>query len=213
MNDRQREDRKLGRKFLGFVIGATNSGKSTFLHDVADCWKDTVGLVEVGKTLRAKYGEAYFNGQAAPEKTAAEAWQLMQEGIEAHAEAGKEIILVDGQPRAEQQCRDILKQYVLPVYEKDAIKFPKYDARILHLYAPEHVRLERAKHRDGDNPEKLELSLQRMKGDMTGLYTVLSLIMAAGAGRSILTYDTSEIDYRPVIVFDLLMQMVSAGVF
>jgi hypothetical protein len=207
------EDRKLGRKFLGFVIGATNSGKSTFLHDVADCWKDKVGLVEVGKTLRAKYGASYFNGQAAPEKTAAEAWQLMLDGIEAHDQAGKEIILVDGQPRSEQQCLDILKQYVLPVYEKDRLKLPKYDARILHLYAPESVRLERAKKRDGEDPEKLALSLARMKGDTVGLYNVISLVMRAGAGRSIVTYDTSEPEYRPVIVFDLLMQMVSSGVF
>ena len=159
---------------LIYLLGATNAGKSTFLQRALAA-VPRAHEVEVGKMMRAKYLDPasphyqpdYFKGQAAPDHTEAEAWQMMLDGIAAAPE-GTEMILIDGQPRS-------VKQAVA------AATMPGHERMFLHLWAPRHVRQARAEARDKDSPEKLRLSLQRMDNDPPVLYEVLSVLEVLGA--------------------------------
>ncbi len=166
------------------VMGPTNAGKSTFLHYMERHDPDRVGLVEVGRILRAKYSASYFEGEAAPKKTAAEAWHIMQTEILRLIEQGRTHIFIDGQPRDIEQTHDMVKHYC---------QNTDYDCTFVNLYAPEYVRRMRAEARDGHDPAKLKLSLARMTGDLPRLYEVISLLM--NAGQEVLTFDTSLPSY------------------
>jgi adenylate kinase family enzyme len=164
---------------LIFVIGPTNAGKGTFL-EAAKRWDDRVGLVEVGKMMRAKYLDPksphydpdHFKGQAAPKHTAVEAWQMMLDGFRACQEQRKTIVLVDGQPRDIEQCERIHQQFEVGVP-------PTLDVTVTyaHIYAPEALRWERAQARDGSDPAKLALSKARLQGDAVGLYEVMTRLI------------------------------------
>jgi len=166
-------------KHLVFVIGPTNAGKGTFL-DAAKRWDDRVGLVEVGKMMRAKYLDPksphydpdHFKGQAAPKHTAVEAWQMMLDGIRNNEENGKSVILVDGQPRDIEQCERIHQRYEVGIP-------PDLDWTVTfaHIYAPEALRWERAQARDANDPAKLALSKARLQGDAVGLYEVMTRLI------------------------------------
>jgi hypothetical protein len=179
---------------LLFVTGATNAGKSTFLAKMASARRDAVGLVEVGKALRKKYGDAYFQGQAAPKHTAAEAWQLMVEGIDFLRATGRQVILIDGQPRDIEQADMIYNEYAAD---------PSYDVEVVNLYCPTWVRRLRAERRDGGDAEKLKLSMARMEGDLPRLYEVLSVVMQHGL--NVLTFDTSLPSYDLDEIADALL--------
>lgn len=102
---------------LLYVLGMTNAGKSSFLNSMKSTFGERVALVEVGKQMRAKYLDPssphydpdYFKGQAAPEHTQAEAWNMHLDGVRAGALSGAELILVDGQPRDPEQV-DMIQQ-------------------------------------------------------------------------------------------------------
>lgn len=149
---------------LLFVIGPTNAGKSTFLQKAKAAWPE-VGLVEVGKMMRAKYPPEHFQGQAAPAHTQVEALQMMMDGIKAAEAAGCPMALIDGQPRDMDQLKLILGM-------RD-----KYMIAFLHLWAPLEERERRARERDKDNPAKLELSLARMKNDPPMIYEIFSTVI------------------------------------
>jgi len=189
---------------LFFVIGATNAGKSTLLEAAKKQYGDTLALVEVGKALRAKYPPSYFKGQQNPKHTAVEAWKLMVDGVDAAAAANSraQIILVDGQPRDIQQTHDVINQYLF--------NNPLFRAGVLHLYAPIEVRQERAQKRDGDNAERLALSMARIHNDMAPLYDVMSLIHA-DAGYKLFTFDTSQKDYKTEEALELALRWLKAS--
>lgn len=163
--------------YLVYVIGPTNAGKSTLLNYAAT--QPDVGLVEVGKMMRAKYPPEHFKGQSNPAHTAAEAWQMYLDGVHAHTVDPKLLVLIDGQPRDREQTSKILGE-----------RRPRL---FLHLWAPEDVRRARAELRDAGHPGKLELSLQRMTNDPPQLYDVLSRLHAAG--EVLHTVDTSSDRY------------------
>ncbi len=166
------------------VMGPTNAGKSTFLQYMRQYNPDRVGLVEVGKILRSRYPASYFEGQAAPTKTAEEAWMIMVSEIALYKAAGKSVIFIDGQPRAIEQVQRMLKYYC---------DSEDYECAFINLYAPEYIRRIRATKRDGHDSEKLSLSLARMAGDLPRLYEVISILM--NNGQEVLTFDTSAQSY------------------
>lgn len=167
-------------KHLVFVIGPTNAGKGCFLAAAQRMKPDRVGLVEVGKMMRAKYLDPksphydpdHFKGQAAPKHTAVEAWQMMRDGIAAGLAEHKDIILIDGQPRDIEQCERIHQKYEVGV-PPDL----DWNVKFAHIYAPETLRLERAMARDAGDPAKLALSKARLQGDAVGLYEVMTRLI------------------------------------
>jgi hypothetical protein len=169
--------------FLAYVIGPTNSGKST-LMDLAN--KDPrIGTIEVGKYMRAKYPPSYFKGQGNPKHTADEAWQVYEDQLAAHEAAGKILILADGQPRDTKQAHQVLAD----TRHEDSRVF-------IHMWAPTEVLLERAHRRDGADPERLALSTARLVSDMPAVYNVLSILLGAGKIAPIVHVDTSQAAYR-----------------
>ncbi len=167
-------------KHLIFVIGPTNAGKGTLLEAAKKTGQRRVGLVEVGKLMRAKYLDPqsphydpdHFKGQAAPKHTAVEAWQMMLDGV-ANCDASKnDIILVDGQPRDIEQCERIHHQF-----EIGAGINRGWTVAFAHVYAPEDLRRSRAEQRDANDPAKLALSRARLQGDLIMLYEVLTRLI------------------------------------
>lgn len=99
-------------KTVAYIMGGTCSGKSTFLHYAKSKLGGAVGLIEVGKLLRAKYDPSYFQGQAAPAHTQQEAWELFAEALEGYLKNdGVALVLVDGQPRDVPQAEGIIEKY------------------------------------------------------------------------------------------------------
>jgi len=169
-----------------YMTGATNSGKSTALKALFEAGQGEVGLIEVGKLLRAKYGEAYFKGQAAPAHTQSEAWSLFLEALHTHeADPKVRFVVADGQPRSFDQVYNSLKLPNERIY--------------VNLYAPADVREARAKARDSANPEKLALSLARLHGDIPMLYEINSILLAAK--QKVWTYRTDAEDFHPLQIY------------
>lgn len=167
------------------VIGPTNVGKSTFIETVGG--REDVAIVQVGKLLRAKYGEAFFNGQGAPINTAEEAWQLMLNAVGQAFIGGKRFCVIDGQPRDIGQAEGMIKLFG-----------PSLD--VINLVCPHKVRLKRATERDHGNAEKLNLSLSRMGKDPLDLYEVLAILMPADV--PIVTIDTNKFDFSAMAEFE-----------
>jgi adenylate kinase family enzyme len=175
------------RSKLVFVMGATNAGKSTFMTKMGSDYPHVVGLVEVGKLMRAKYPPDHFKGQAAPAHTAMEAWSMMTVAIEQHINNGKRLIFVDGQPRDMLQAAGVLDKYYDDTEHWSSVKF-------LHLWAHKDRRIERAKKRDAGDEAKLQLSLQRMDNDPPQLYEVLSLVQSRTNPKDFATINTEDPD-------------------
>ena len=190
---------------LIFVMGATNVGKTTFM-DLCRGYPRQVGLVEVGKLMRAKYPPEHFKGSGAPAHTQVEAWQMMTDGIAAHA-AGTDphvpsvgVVVIDGQPRNVEQT-----QWAL------AMPNPKV---FLHLWCPPDVRQDRAQKRDAADPAKLELSMRRMIDDPRVLYDCLTMIDLYVLGddnedATSFTYDTRT--YVPYGVLNVCLEWLTNG--
>jgi adenylate kinase family enzyme len=179
---------------LIFVVGATNSGKTTLLEAASKEWPRTTGLVEVGKMLRAKYPPSYFDGQAAPASTAEEAWEMMVSGIGACVREKKSFIYIDGQPRDVNQVERIVGSY----YNAFA-----YRCRFLHLFAPAEIRELRACARD-KTKESLELSLRRLQTEPAQLFEVLSRLHFS-VGSSLVTVNTGAVNYSPIKAVERLL--------
>lgn len=151
----------MNNKFLFFVIGPTNAGKSTFLNAVKEAYPSKAHLVEVGKLMRAKYHPDHFKGQANPNHTKVEALEMLFAGIKEGSDRDANFILVDGQPRDPEQGREIMNY---PTMRTKAI---------IQLTCPRAERERRARERDKDNPASLQLALDRMDRDVLGIYEVL----------------------------------------
>lgn len=146
------------------LMGPTCAGKSTLIQRLLAVDPKNVGAVEVGKMLRAKYGEGYFKGQAAPTHTQAEAWKMYVEGAKDQAAKGKRLILVDGQPRDIQQARDI-----------DGLWKAPHRAEFVLIHADHGARAERA--RAGRSGASLELAIQRLDNDYRNCYVVMAELL------------------------------------
>ena len=180
---------------LFFIMGPTCAGKSAFLSAVQERYS-SVGLVEIGKLLRAKYPPAYFKGQDAPAHTANEAWDLLLAGV---AECGKRAVsavLIDGQPRdlphVEMVCKTYTRQPEL------------YICRFVHLFASREICEERAARRDAGDPEKLQLSRERMVNDRARLYEVLHMLKLQH-NVQVCSFDTANVLYSPLAIFECLL--------
>lgn len=159
----------MDRPKLVFVMGPTCSGKSTLLHLARNRDSESVGLVEVGKMMRAKYPPEHFQGQNNPKHTAAEAWQMCEEGVRSHAEAGKKVILVDGQPRD-------IPQVGSCIYQFSAVEYSRH---FLLIDAALDERERRAREsRSGADLETL--AIPRLRNDMVAYYSVLVELLKQG---------------------------------
>ena len=165
-----------------YIIGPTNSGKSTFLKAILAEHGPRIGLIEVGKVLRAKYPSEYFKGLNNPAHTAVEAWKIFTDSWDAYAAFGKEVIITDGQPRDTKQTLAVIERGVSG--ERQAF---------IHLWAPLEIRRARAELRDLGNEAALELSRQRLVNDEPANYNVLCMLLAAN--RCVVTPDTSAPGY------------------
>lgn len=163
---------------IAHLMGPTCAGKSTLINRLLTVAPDLVGAVEVGKMLRAKYGEAYFKGQAAPQHTQDEAWQMYQDGVKANIDAKKRLILVDGQPRDISQARQIVGLWRNP-----------HRSEFLLIHADHEVREQRARAtRQGDN---LELAVARLNNDYRNCYVVMTELLKRN--EVIRVFDTTEL--------------------
>lgn len=146
-------------------MGPTCAGKSTLLKRLAQLGGDKVGTVEIGKLLRAKYGEAYFQGQAAPAQTAAEALQLYLDTIKQHIADGKRLVIVDGQPRDLEQAKVMINAW-----------YPQHRSVYMLVHASHEDREARA--RAGREPgPNLDLALARLNNDYKNNYTVMTYLI------------------------------------
>lgn len=184
---------------IWFIMGPTCSGKSTFLRTAEAYFKPgDLGLVEVGKMMRAKYPPEYFKGQAAPSHTAREAWEMCSTKIDEHRTAGKRIVLVDGQPRDGHQA---LKASVL---------YP--NARYLWLSASLEVR--RARGESTRDPEEFKtLTEPRLTNDMIQHYeTMWSLVMMDKADRIVAVPTANPDGKDPAELFGTVLGYMQAGI-
>lgn len=164
------------------LMGPTCAGKSTLLKRLAELGGERVGTVEIGKLLRAKYGEAYFQGQAAPERTKAEALDLYLDTIRQHIADGKKLIVVDGQPRDLSQA-EIMTRVWLP---KNRVKY-------LLVHATHEDREARARAGRQPGPD-LDLALARLHNDYQNNYVVMTYLIEHGS--TIEVVNTSRADFN-----------------
>lgn len=146
------------------LMGPTCAGKSTLISRMVEIAPEKVHAVEVGKMLRAKYGEKHFAGQAAPAHTQGEAWQMYVNGVKEGISKKKTVILVDGQPRDSMQAKDILGLWKAP--HRAAFVMVTAD----HVERERRARVARA---PGAN---LDLAIARLENDYKNCYTVLSVL-------------------------------------
>ena len=155
---------------LAFLLGPTNVGKTTLIENAIK----EMGAhgVFVGKDLRAKYGEDYFKGQAAPDHTKEESLKIMDEGIKEGIKQKKTMILVDGQPRSDDQLKYIVKNYLSSCPLDFYISF-------LLLHCSDDTRRKRMESRDL-TPEKRKLAEQRFYGDLPQVYKLVYDLIIIG---------------------------------
>ncbi len=164
------------------IIGVTNSGKTT-LMDIAERLPG-VGVVEVGRILRAKYPPEYFKGSGNPAHTAAEAWQIYCDTITKHDQDRKIACFISGQPRDMKQLQDLQNQFM-----------SKYDCRFINMFASSAELERRARKRD--TGEALDLSLQRLKNDPPKLLEIINVIHSIWPHR-LQSVNTEASGYNPV---------------
>jgi len=163
-----------------FMIGPTNVGKTTFAEHVLEFPGTTA--VFVGKELRAKYGEDYFKGQAAPEHTEAESLSIMDAKIIEGLTAGSSIIMVDGQPRSDNQVKYICDHYP---------GGHNYRSWFLVFHCSDEMRRARLEKRD-TTKAKRDLALSRFYGDMPQIYKTVYTLVINGLSDRIILVNTGE---------------------
>jgi len=160
-------------KTIAFIMGCTCVGKSSFLEYCQSHYPNKVGLVEVGKTLRAKYPPEHFKGQAAPEHTKQEAWQICESTVKKHASEGKQLILVDGQPRSThqvEQCVTRFSDLCMPICKSGIPVNDWFSLEFIYFDASSEQREERMKIRHPSNEHAYDsasyaLTAQRQVND------------------------------------------------
>jgi len=168
--------------YLNFLLGPTNVGKTTLIDQAVK--ELNAHGVFVGRVLRAKYGEDYFKGQAAPEHTKKESLEIMDQGITEGLNCYKPLILVDGQPRSDDQLEYIIEKYLKRSYTDMTVSF-------LLLYCSDEVRRKRMESRDL-TPEKKRLTEQRFYGDLPQVHKLIHDLIILGYGYTIHPIDSEN---------------------
>lgn len=172
------------------LMGPTCAGKSTVIEALVNAAPEIVFPVQIGKILRAKYGEAYFQGQAAPEKTRQEAIDIYRQSVKEAIESGHELIVVDGQPRDVGQADEMMNSW-------------KSHRNVFMLLTADHdVREQRA--REGRKPgPDLDLAVARLTNDYKNNYLVMSHLLANG--KTIKVFDTGHEDFDVLCFVEYLL--------
>lgn len=149
------------------MMGPTCAGKSTIINAMVALAPRVVFPVQIGKALRAKYGEDYFQGQAAPEKTREEAIQMYRDLIAKAIKESYEVIVIDGQPRDLVQAQEMVKS------NKD------HTNSFWLVHAAHNVREQRARAGRAVGPD-LDLAVARLTNDYINNYTVMTELLSQG---------------------------------
>ena len=182
----------LDRKFLFFVVGATNVGKSTFLKSVAEAHPHGVHLVEVGKWMRAKYPPEHFQGQGAPAHTQAEALNMLFASVLEGDRKGARFILVDGQPRNPEQARAIMNWKELWGRER----------AVIELVCPRKERERRLWERFDQMDPAYALGEARLDRDVLDIHEVLLEFTRYDIHR----FNTARSSYTPLAAFQSVLR-------
>lgn len=145
-------------------MGPTCAGKSTIINALVKRSPETVAAVMIGKALRARYGEDYFQGQAAPEKTREEAITMYRDLVGDAIGSGYELIVVDGQPRDVGQAIEM------------ANSWKSHRNVFMLLHADHAVRESRARLGRTPGPD-LDLAVARLTNDYRNNYEVMSTLL------------------------------------
>lgn len=137
------------------VFGQTNVGKSTFMEYAGK--NPTYGLIEVGKTLRARHPLSYFEGKGAMAHTEQEVWEIVDECKARYRECSR--IFIDGQPRLPDHVRKLHNRFG--------------EFLLLWLHTHDDTLETRRQARDGGDEAALVLSDKRMSNDRVQLFPVL----------------------------------------
>ena len=146
------------------LMGPTCAGKSTIIDTLLSL-SNKVGAVQIGKLMRAKYGEAHFKGQAAPAHTKDEALSLYFSEVKRLVAEGKELILIDGQPRDAEQAQVMTSAW------------PQYNRQYFLITAEHEVREARAR-KDREPGPNLDLAIARLTNDYKSNYVVMVELLA-----------------------------------
>src|SRR5690606_10206962 len=108
-------------KYFIAVIGATASGKSTFIDFAKKQYPDYFTSINIGQILRAKYPPEYFEGQGTLDKTEDEVRKLVEDAVTELVSRDKQVLLIDGHLKYQDQIEylEVLKQR----YEMDGTDF------------------------------------------------------------------------------------------
>lgn len=146
-----------------YLFGSTCTGKDYFIEMAVQKYPEKFGAVQVGKEFRRRYPDkSHFRNSGAPDHTETEAFQIFKEQHDAAVEAGKQIILVSGQPRRPSQVRKIL-EYA--------------PGLIIWMFADKEIVQERIKQRFTNDPSGLELAKARVTNDCVELFDTLFTIL------------------------------------
>lgn len=181
---------------MACIMGETCAGKSSFLE-----WAKTksglgerIGLVEVGKTLRAKYPPDHFAGRAAPTHTEPEAWNIFVDGVMGHIkDEAIDLILVDGQPRGARQASDIARMLGV-----DRVRF------VVLWCSDERDVPQRAAIRFRDDPAGGALAEQRRINDPPDVLRTVCRLLEIGATVEAVDTSRDPQQFRTKLLHDLL---------
>lgn len=150
------------------LMGAACSGKSSLIQRLLSIAPNDVYAVEVGKRMRAKYGDRFFKGQAAPKQTQGEAWEMYMLGVREGIAEQKSLIIVDGQPRDIEQARNAIGLWRAP-----------HHSSFLLLHA-DHEERERRCRADVSDPNRdVESRIARLTNDYRNCYAVMAELLMA----------------------------------
>ncbi len=168
------------------LMGTTCAGKSTIINALAAVAPEIVYPLQIGKALRAKYGEAYFQGQAAPEKTRVEAISMYRQCISDAIDMGHELIVVDGQPRDVSQAIEMASSW-------------RSHRNVFVLVHAEHaIREERARTGRTPGPD-LELAVARLSNDYRNNYDVMTQLLVMGKEIKVIDTGTDSFDINDCV--------------
>jgi|GEM_PF-4436819 len=141
------------------LLGGNGVGKTTLMNTMKNTYKDVHGF-STGQILRKRYSPEYFQGQAAPESTEAEALEIYKEQIRDATFLNPEtkLIISDGQPRKASQVNIVTG--IFPMHQRDFL--------LMHL--PHEMRKHRLSVRDQHDDAALDLAMERLNGDYRNTY-------------------------------------------
>lgn len=162
-------------KHLVFVIGPTNSGKTTLVESLR---KESLGAssIHVGRLLREKHPPEFFEGQGNPPHVHKEAMRLLFEQLrEKLLSPAVDVIYIDGQPRTVEQV-EAIEDFVVAWGQPLRLTY-------LVLNADDETIRRRAASRDASQAA-IELSIKRITNDKCDLHDVIHHLMCVGTNET-----------------------------